>query len=59
MRRVLKKSGQRSRQFAATANRRFESHEYGQLFISMRNGRLSVVAMRVSNPDCPPVAIHG
>jgi hypothetical protein len=41
-----------SSKFAASANRRFEFHERGQLLIRTRNERLSVVAMGVFNPDC-------
>jgi hypothetical protein len=29
-----------------------------QLFIGVRNETLSVVAMRVNNPDCSPVGIN-
>jgi len=34
-------------------------HKRSQLFIRTHNETLSVVAMRVSNPDCSPVGIHG
>jgi hypothetical protein len=48
-----------SRQFAASAKRRFESHKRSQLFIRVNNETLPVVAVRVSNEDCSPVGIHG
>jgi len=35
-------------------NRRFEFHKSRQLFIRVHNETLSVVAMRVNNPDCSP-----
>jgi hypothetical protein len=37
--------------FAANANRRFEFQKRAQLFIRTDNEALSVVAMRVNNPD--------
>jgi len=37
------------------ASRRFEFQKSRQLFIRVHNESLSVVAMRVSNPDCSPV----
>jgi hypothetical protein len=40
-------------------NRRFQFHERGQLFFGSRNETLSVVAMRVNNPDCSPLRING
>jgi hypothetical protein len=39
----------------ACANRQFQFHKSGQLFIRRHNEPLSIVAMRVSNPDCSPV----
>jgi hypothetical protein len=30
-----------------------------QLFIGSHNETLSIVAMRISNPDCSPLEIHG
>jgi hypothetical protein len=42
----------------ADTNRPFEFEKRGQLFIRMHNETLSVAAMRVHNPDCPPVAIN-
>jgi hypothetical protein len=48
----------RSNQFAATVNHRFKFQKCSQLLISMHNESLSVVAMRVSNPDCSPVEIN-
>jgi hypothetical protein len=41
------------------ANRRFKFHKRSQLFIRTHNETFSVVAMRVSNPDCSPARIHG
>jgi hypothetical protein len=40
------------------ANHRFHLHKSRQLFIGMHNETLSVVAMRVCNPDCSPVGIN-
>jgi hypothetical protein len=37
----------------------FEFHKRSQLFIGRHNETLSVVAMRVCNPDCSPVGING
>jgi hypothetical protein len=39
-------------------NRRFEFHKRRQVFIGTHNETLSVVAMRVSNPDRSPVGIN-
>jgi hypothetical protein len=33
--------------------------EHGQLFVGTHNEALSVVAMRVSNPDCSPLTVNG
>jgi hypothetical protein len=43
---------------SATPNRRFEFHKRSQLFIRVHNETLSVVAMRVCNPNCSPVGIN-
>ena len=45
-----------SRQFTASADRRFEFHEHGQLFVGIHE-LLFLVAMLVSNPDLekPPL----
>jgi hypothetical protein len=48
-----------SNQFTATANHRFEFQKRRQLFIRAHNETLSVVAMRVCNPDCSTARIHG
>ncbi len=40
-------------------NRRFKFQKRGQLFIRVHNEAFSVIAMRVSNPDCSSVRIHG
>jgi hypothetical protein len=39
-------------------NRRFNFHKRGQLFISAHNETLSVVAVRVHNPDRSPFGIN-
>ena len=44
-------------QFAASANRRFQFQKRGQLFIRAHNETLSVVAMRVCNPDRSPASM--
>jgi hypothetical protein len=43
----------------ARANRAFEFNKRTQLFIRTDNEMLSVAAVRVGNPDCSPVAVHG
>jgi hypothetical protein len=47
-----------SRQVAASTNRRFQFHKRGQLLIGMYHETLTIIAMRVHNPDCSLVAIH-
>jgi hypothetical protein len=47
-------SKQASRSFAASANRQFKFHKRRQ-FIRTHNETLSVVAMRVHNPDRSPL----
>ena len=42
----------------ARANRRFQFHERRPLFIRVHDETLSVVAMRVCNPDRSPVGIN-
>jgi hypothetical protein len=42
-----------SNQFAASADRSFESQKRGQLFIRVHNETLSIVAMHVCNEDSP------
>jgi hypothetical protein len=54
-----KKLATLSRQFAASASRRFQFHKRRQLFIRVHNETLTVVAMCVCNPDGSPVAVHG
>jgi hypothetical protein len=39
-------------------NRRFKFHKSRQLFIRTHNETPSVIAVRVSNPDCSPVRIN-
>jgi hypothetical protein len=39
-------------------DRRFQFEKRSQLFIRMHNETLSVIAVRVCNKDCSPVAIH-
>jgi hypothetical protein len=41
----------RSNQFAATVNHRFEFQKHGQLFIRMHDETLSIAAGRVNNLD--------
>jgi hypothetical protein len=43
----------------ATANSPFKFHKRRQLFIGVHSETLSVIAMRVSNPDRSSVRIHG
>jgi len=47
-----------SRQFTASADRRFQFHKRRQLFIGMHNEPLSL-AMRVNDPNCAPLGING
>jgi hypothetical protein len=42
-----------------TPNRRFKFHKRRQLLIRMHNETLSVVAMRVNNPDRSQLGING
>jgi hypothetical protein len=44
---------------AGLPKHRFEFEKHGQLLICAHNVPLSVVAMRVRNPDCSPARIHG
>jgi hypothetical protein len=44
---------------AATTSRRFKLNERRQLFICAHNETLSVIAMRVHNPDRSPLGIDG
>jgi len=46
-----KKLATLSRQFAASANRRFQFHKRSQLFIGVHNETLSIAAMCVSNEN--------
>jgi hypothetical protein len=46
-----------SNQFAASADRQFQFEKRSQLFIRTHDEPLSVVAMRVTNPDRSPVGI--
>jgi hypothetical protein len=46
-----------SNQFAASSNDRFQFYKSSQLFIRAHNKTLSVVAVRVCNPDRSPVRI--
>ena len=41
------------------ANRHFQLHKRSQLFLRMHNETLSVVAMRVCNPDRSTAGIQG
>jgi hypothetical protein len=44
---------------AASVNCGFKLDKSRQLFIRTNNEPLSVAAMRVSNPDCSSLRIHG
>jgi hypothetical protein len=46
------------RQFAATSDCHFQFQKHNQLFIRVHNETLSVIAMRVNNPDRSPVGIN-
>jgi hypothetical protein len=48
-----------SKQFAASADHRFEFQKRSQLFVSTHNETLSVAAMRANNPNRSPFGIHG
>ncbi|PYJ89342.1 MAG: hypothetical protein DME71_10045 [Verrucomicrobia bacterium] len=41
---------------AESASRRLQFHKRSQLFIRVHNKPLSVAAVRVNNPDCPPLS---
>ena len=43
---------------SGSANRRLQFHKRSQLFIRTHNETLAVVAMRVRNPERPPVGIN-
>jgi len=45
-------------EFAASADGRFDFQKRSQLFVGVHNEPLTVVAMRVSDIDCPPVGIN-
>jgi hypothetical protein len=45
--------------FAASAERRFEFQKRGQLLICMHNEALSIVAVRIGNPDRSAFGVHG
>jgi hypothetical protein len=40
-------------------NRTFQFYKRSELFIGVYNEPLSVVAMRIDNPDCPPFVVKG
>jgi hypothetical protein len=40
-------------------NRGCEFHKRGQHLIGVHNVTLSIIPMRLSNPDCLPFGIHG
>jgi hypothetical protein len=46
-------------QSTVSANRRFQFHKPGQPLIRTHNETLSVIAMRVNNPDPAAFPIHG
>jgi hypothetical protein len=39
-------------------NRRIDFQKSSQLFIRVRNETLSIVAMRVNDPDCSPLRVN-
>jgi hypothetical protein len=43
----------------STLNRRLKFDKRRQLFIRTHNETLTVATMRVRNPDCSPVEVHG
>jgi hypothetical protein len=47
------------RQFAATADRRFQFQKCRQYVIRTHNEPLTISSMRVSNEDRVPTEIHG
>jgi hypothetical protein len=53
-----KKLATLSRQFAVSVNRRFRLQKRNQLFVRSHNETLSVIAVRVSNPDRSPFGIN-
>jgi len=40
-------------------NRPFQFQKRSQVYIGLHNKALSVLAVRVSNPDCSPVRVYG
>jgi hypothetical protein len=54
----LDKGTNPSTQIPHKANRRFEFYKRSQLFIRAHNETLSVVAMRICNPDSSPFKIQ-
>jgi hypothetical protein len=38
--------------------RPFQFNKHAELFIRANNEAISVVAVRVNDPECPPVGIH-
>jgi len=48
-----------SSKLAACAGRRFKFHKCRQLLIRTHNETLSVIAMRVGNPDYSPASFNG
>jgi hypothetical protein len=55
----LEKKGQPVKAIRSGSNRRFGFHMRGQLFTRTHHETLSVAAMRVGDPDCLPLRIHG
>jgi hypothetical protein len=43
----------------AKTNRPFQFQERSHLFVGVHNEALTVVAMRVNNPDRLPIGFHG
>jgi hypothetical protein len=48
-----------SRQIIATPDRPFQFDKSSWLFIGAHHKTPSVIAVRISNPDCPSLRIHG
>ncbi len=53
------RSGSAPKRGGESVTRRLKFRKRGQLFIRLHNVTLSVVAMRVCNPDCSPLTING
>jgi hypothetical protein len=56
---VSEKLASLASQFARTPNRGFDFHKRSQLFIRAHNETLSIVTVRVCNPDRSSARIQG